>query len=255
MTNIFSPLATAAKHIIDLILPRHCAVCDKVLRTFEKHLCTECWADIPYTYYWERRRNPMSEKFNGKIQNYYFPESDNNACFSRKIEYSYATALFFFNSEALYKHIPYKIKYGGDISLGQFFGKLLGERIANSKHLNDIDIIIPVPLHWSRKWKRGYNQAEAIAEGIAATTGAEICTSLLYRKKHTKTQTRLSVNMKSLNVRDAFKAKRQLDGRHHILLVDDVFTTGATLCSCFAALKDMAPESRISIATLALVSN
>lgn len=241
--------------ILDLILPRKCAVCGTVLRNFEKHLCTKCLADFPYTFYWKLPHNPMADKFNEKIQDYYYSGDCPDKFPSSKISYSYASALFFFNSEAQYRHIQYKIKYCGDICLGRFFGRILGEKICKSDHLHDIDIIIPVPLYWSRRLKRGYNQAEIIAEGIADSTKAKLCTAILYRTRSTKTQTKLSVNMKALNVRGAFKAKRRLDGRHHILLVDDVFTTGATLCSCYAALREAAPECIISIATLATVSN
>ena len=245
----------AAGLIMDLILPRKCAVCGTDLRYFEKHLCTKCLADFPYTFYWRLAHNPMADRFNEKIQEYYYSGNCPDKLPQSKISYCYAYSLFFFNSEAQYRHIQYKIKYCGDIGLGRFFGTILGEKLRHSGHLHDIDIIIPVPLYWTRKLKRGYNQAEIIAEGIAASTKAKLCTAILYRTRSTKTQTKLSVNMKALNVRGAFKAKRRLDGRHHILLVDDVFTTGATLCSCYAALREAAPECRISIAALATVSN
>lgn len=241
--------------IMDLILPRKCAVCGTELRYFEKHLCTKCLADFPYTFYWRQPHNPMADKFNAKIQEHYYLGDGNSKHVPGKLPYSYAVSLFFFNSEALYRHIPYKIKYGGDIPLGVFFGQLLGKRILCSAALKDIDTVIPVPLHWTRKWKRGYNQAEVIARGIVSVTGAELCTSLLKRKRRTKTQTRLGIEGKSRNVRDAFSATGSLTDRRHILLVDDVFTTGATLTACYTAIAEASKGIRISIATLAVVSN
>ncbi len=245
----------AAGLILDLVLPRKCAVCEENLRYFEQHICTKCLADMPYTYYWRNSHNAMADKFNEKIQKHYYLDFGNITHPPGKLPYSYAVSLFFFNSEAMYRHIPYKIKYGGDIPLGYFFGKLLGEKILSSDVLKDIDTVIPVPLHWTRKWKRGYNQAEIIAKGIVSVTGTELCTSLLKRKHRTKTQTRLDIEGKSRNVKDAFTMTGPLTDRRHILLVDDVFTTGATLTACYTAISKSGNNIRISIATLAVVSN
>ena len=203
---------------------------------------------------------PSSQPNGGQVQ-----RTDTKYCISRgetsankKRAYSVllCNIFVFLNSEARYRKLPYAIKYYGDTPLGYFFGRMLGERIAASPEFSDVDMIIPVPLYWSRKWKRGYNQAEVIARGIARSLPAEVRTDILSRRRHTKTQTRLSVEEKAANVKSAFRSVKKVPPDiRHILLVDDVFTTGATLNACWQALRLAVNGARVSIATLAMVSN
>jgi ComF family protein len=181
--------------------------------------------------------------------------------------YAFAAALFFFNEEGDYKKIPYRIKYEGDILAGRHFGRMLGDRLSSAEWFQDIDTIIPVPLHWRSKWKRGYNQAEIIAQGISEALGIPVRTDILRRRKHTRTQINLNIQQKSANVAGAFSASlpqtRSTNADNssnrtyrprHILLVDDVFTTGSTLTACLLALREVfPPEVRISVATLGFV--
>ena len=168
--------------------------------------------------------------------------------------YAYATALFFYEMDAEYRHIPHQIKYHGNISAGRYFGMMLGRRLAETEWLSDIDVIIPVPLYWKRRWSRGYNQAEVIASGIAAATGIQVRTDVLKRIRKTETQTKLDISEKAANVSGAFAAKAVPDKVSHVLLVDDVFTTGSTLGECFSALRSiLPPDVRISVATLGFV--
>ena len=132
---------------------------------------------------------------------------------------------------------------------------MLGRKMAGAEHFKDVDVVIPVPLHWTRKWSRGYNQAECIAKTLAAELGAEMRTDILFRRRRTATQTRLSVEQKGKNVHGAFEAIGQVPAPIHVLLVDDVFTTGSTLHACFVALREVFPASkvRISVVTLGFV--
>lgn len=259
MADKNSPEMAGAKilmSVLDLTLPRTCSVCGDRLLSFERHICTECLADIPFTFNWNLPHNPMADRFNERIQNTVYQGAKHQQTKNGHIPYCYATSLFFFNSEARYRKIPYAIKYHGDTPLGYFFGRMLGERIAASPEFSDVDMIIPVPLYWSRKWKRGYNQAEVIARGIARSLPAEVRTDILSRRRHTKTQTRLSVEEKAANVKSAFRSVKKVPPDiRHILLVDDVFTTGATLNACWQALRLAVNGARVSIATLAMVSN
>lgn len=233
---------------VDIILPRVCIVCGRRLLTDEKHLCLMCLADMPITRFWERSHNPMADKFNEMIQEKSgYPE-----------RYAFATALIFYHSDADYRRIPYQIKYHGNQSAGRFFGRMLGLRLSGSDIFKDVDMIIPVPLHWARRWKRGYNQAEVIAGGIADAVGCEVRTDVLNRCRRTSTQTKVSVHEKFRNVEGAFRLSDDVASRfagvRHILLVDDVFTTGSTLYACFTALRTAFPPSvRISVATLGFV--
>ena len=196
----------------------------------------------------------MADKFNEAIQ-----KSIGEDDISHE-RYAYAAALFFYHSEANYRLIPYQIKYHGNIGIGHLFGKMLGIRLASSEIFSDVDAVIPVPLHWTRKWKRGYNQAEVIASAVAEAMGAPLKTDIIRRRKATKTQTKMSVEEKAANVSKAFSVNmnsiQSLSSARHLLLIDDVFTTGSTLYACFAALRTAFPPSvRISVATLGFVGH
>ena len=173
--------------------------------------------------------------------------------------YAYAAALFNYSSEGACRLIPYQIKYHGNTEAGIYFGRMLGMKLAGSDYLKDVDMIIPVPLHWTREWKRGYNQAAMIAEGVAGMMGVPVRTDLMVRKRRTKTQTILDVESKARNVAGAFEFRKDRLPENsstirHILLIDDVFTTGSTLHACFVALRSVFPPSvRISVATLGFV--
>lgn len=244
-------ITKALKAAADLILPRTCIVCGRRLHVEERHLCLYCMADLPLTYFWKLTHNTMSDKFNSIIQ-----ESIDRSDHPRHEQYAYGAALFFYHSEAGYRQIPYRLKYHGDIRAGRHFGKMLGERLAEAEHFQDVDMVIPVPLHWTRKWERGYNQAEVIASSIAECLGAKTEYRMLSRTRRTMTQTKLDVEEKARNVNGAFEATAVNNGARHILLVDDVFTTGSTLHACFVALRESYPPPvRISIATLGFVGD
>lgn len=253
------------RNLADFLLPRKCIVCGEKLTAQEEHICRWCRDDMPLTRFWQLRHNPMADKINAAIQKEL--EKLWDAGDFRTERYVRAAALFFFNEEGDYKKIPYRIKYEGDILAGRHFGRMLGDRLSSAEWFQDIDTIIPVPLHWRRKWKRGYNQAEIIAQGISEALGIPVRTDILRRRKHTRTQINLNIQQKSANVAGAFSASlpqtRSTNAYNssnrtyrprHILLVDDVFTTGATLHACFTALRTVFPPSvRISVATLAYV--
>ncbi len=236
------------KAAADLLLPRACIVCGERLNLDEKHLCLLCLADMPLTRFWERPYNPMADKFNELIQK----RPDDLEIFGEHEAYAYAAALFLYRSEANYRYIPYQIKYQGNLAVGKQFGRLLGKYLAAGPILRDVDTVIPVPLHWTRKWKRGYNQAEIIAEAVAKVLQVRLRTDILIRKRNTKSQVKLGVEDKRKNVDGAFCTQDvSTEGIRHILLIDDVFTTGSTLESCFNSLRSVFPKSvRISIATL-----
>ena len=238
----------------DLLLPRTCIVCGRKLYRHEDFLCLYCHEDFPFTRYWMMGHNPMADRFNAVIQKGLEKawEEESDRVVSTE-DYAHAAALFFFNDEAGYRHIPYQLKYHGNIRVGKYFGNLLGRKLASSQWFADVDMVIPVPLHWRRRWSRGYNQAEIIASQVASVLGVPMRTDILKRVRHTMTQTRLDIADKALNVEGAFRASFSEDVSH-ILLVDDVFTTGATLGACFRALRSVFPPSvRISVVTLGFV--
>lgn len=238
----------------DLLLPRTCLVCGRVLTPQEKHICLYCSTDLPRTWYWLREHNPMADRLNECIQRRIDRSPE-----PRHEEYSRAAALFFYHSESPYSAITKALKYHSDIPAGRYFASILGRRLAESPLFADVDAVVPVPLHPLRRWKRGFNQASVIASAVAAELPLhpQCFPALLKRTRRTRTQTRLSIEQKRSNVSGAFSVVGKNASRispHHILLIDDVFTTGATLGECHAALRAFyGPSVRISVATLACV--
>ena len=241
-------LKTSLSALTDLVLPRVCVVCGRPLLPQERHLCLVCLSDLPETHYATLAHNPMADRFNARIRvDEYEP-------------YAYAAALYHYRAEAGYKYISQALKYHRDFGTGRWASRLLGERLAASPLFADVDLIVPVPLHWTRKWQRGYNQAAVIAREAARVMGAPETERLLRRCRRTRSQVRLRGEAKAANVAGAFSLRRAwLHGRdlpevRHILLVDDVFTTGATLAACHAALRHAyGAQVRISVATLGVV--
>ena len=249
------------KAVLDLFIPRKCIVCERSLGVEELHLCRECHDDIPHTYYWLRKFNPMADRFNALIQEKLEREAVQKSQLAHE-EYAFATALFFYRADSDYSHISRQLKYHGNIPAGRHFGRVLGEKLAMAEHLSDVDAVIPIPLHWTRKWTRGYNQAEVIAREVATVIGVPLRTDILERCRRTRTQTKLSIEGKAANVQGAFRVRRShkkadasaFSDLKHLLIIDDIFTTGSTLYACYTALREVFPPSvRISVATLGFV--
>ena len=187
----------------DLMMPRACLACGRRLGMRERHLCLSCAADVPYTRFWMASHNPLADRFNAVLERHRGTEP---------MDYAYAAALIYY--KGAYRSIPRALKYQGDLAAGRHYGALLGRRLAAAPHFADIDLVIPVPLHWTRLRSRGYNQAEILARALAAAFRAvladvpstvipgltrnlpEVRTDLLVRARRTRTQTRVSVDQK-----------------------------------------------------------
>ena len=233
------------RELVDLMMPRECLVCGRRLGAQEKHLCIWCAADLPCTWYWERKHNPMADRFNALLER---TRAD-----GAPLDYAYAAALLFYHHENPYKRIPQALKYGHNLSVGRYFAARLGIVMGQAGHFADVDTVIPVPLHWWRKWRRGYNQAEVIAAALARALHARLRAHALVRVRRTRSQTRLRAEARLKNTEGVFRLRHPFPARH-VLLVDDTFTTGATLYACYNAVrKALGPSVRISVATLAVV--
>ena len=180
--------------------------------------------------------------------------------------YARAAALLFYSGDSPYSRIPQALKYKGDIAAGRFFAGMLGRLMAEQPHWQDVDAVIPVPLHWRRKHARGYNQAEVIAAELAKALGARLYPHALRRMRRTRSQTSLSAADRLKNVSGVFElssvrkigrdeSSNKLIVARHVVLVDDTFTTGATLAACRQVLREaLGQDVLISVATLAAVS-
>lgn len=206
--------------------------------------------DLPFTHFWQMDRNPMADKFNALVAGR--PGSEGND------RYCYAAALVFYRKDSGFRNIPQSLKYHANMKSGRYFAEMLGKKLSCADWFGNVDAVIPVPLHWRRRWRRGYNQAEVIARSVAAELKDVPVLDILVRKRATRTQTMLDAKAKAANVRGAFgvRKRKKTFTPGHVLLVDDVFTTGATLSECYNALRDcFGYGMRISVATLAYASD
>lgn len=216
----------------DVLLPRVCPVCNHALGGDEQYLCRRCLSELPRTHFEEKPFNSMEQLFAGKVQ------------------VEHAAALFNYHKGSAYTAIIHDIKYRNMARMGVWMGAHAVQLMRGSGFFNGIDVVVPVPLHIDKMMQRGYNQAEMIARGIANETGATLVCALKAVKPHA-TQTRKGAYERWLNTRDTVTISHnanRLAGKH-VLLVDDVITTGATLISCAEALTAI-PGITISIFTL-----
>jgi len=197
-----------------LFFPENCESCGKNLLRSESFLCTDCLYHIPKTKFHEEKDNPVNRLFYGIT------------------DITYSTAFFYFQKASKYRTLIHKLKYKGQKEIGIELGRMAGREITGS-FFDETNLIIPVPLHPAKKRIRGYNQSEMIAQGISEITGKELRTDIFLRTKFTETQTKKNLEERRKNVGSAFKVVKPeyLTGKH-ILLIDDVVTTGSTLIAC-----------------------
>ena len=223
--------------ILNLFFPRVCAACGEVLLKDETTVCLKCRYTLPRTGYELHADNPLAQSFYGRVK------------------FHAVTACFFFAKSGKVQHLIHQLKYKGNKEAGFFLGQQLGESIKEAPLFQGIDYLIPVPLHPKRERQRGYNQALMIAQGIHEVTGIPIGDRFLARAIYTETQTHKNAEERFKNVKDIFEVHfpEELEGKH-ILLIDDVLTTGATLESCAHQLESI-PVITISAATAACAGN
>jgi ComF family protein len=208
-----------------------------VLVEGEYLLCTSCRWNMPLTGSWESRDNPIREK----LHELFLAEQ--------------ACALFHYQKKSGYDLLIHRFKYSGKAALSYALGRWLGEEMKRAGLYADVDLIVPVPLHPLRKLKRGYNQSEQVARGIGRALGKPVSTANLVRNVHNRSQTKHDGADRWGNVAGIFGVRRpEAFSEQHLLLVDDVLTTGATLDSCAGVIREAAGECRISVAALAVSS-
>ncbi len=222
--------------LVDLLYPNLCDACSENLRNQEVHICTACLCSLPKTNYHLMPNNLLEQRLWGKVN------------FHR------ATAFFHFHKGSPLQKILYSLKYKGKKEIGEFLGKHAATDISASETFASIDLIIPVPLHPNRLKTRGYNQSEWIAKGISSLLNKPLDTSSLVRKTDTKSQTRKNTFDRYINTEGIF-ALQTADClvNKHVLLVDDVMTTGSTIEACIQTLNQV-EGIKISIFALAMAT-
>lgn len=220
--------------LLDFISPRTCTVCGCRLAVTEEDICAVCNIHLPRTDYAKRPYdNPLAKTFWGLMP----------------IER--ATALFFYKSHAASSLLIYALKYHNKPEVGVTMGRMAASELLPTGFFNDIDAIVPIPLSKKRRRQRGYNQSEEIAQGLNEITGIPLVTKAVERTKFNTSQTHLFRWERQENVAGMFRLGKegsQLADKH-VLIVDDVITTGATILSCAEALKDI-PNIKFSVFSL-----
>lgn len=226
----------AATAILDFLLPRECHICGRTLDGDERCICASCHASLPRTAYHRMPDNPMVRRFMGIIP------------------YRRCTSVFFYTPDSDLSNLIQDMKYRHFRHLGRRMGEIMAGDLLSTGFFNDIDLLVPVPMHFLKRARRGYNQVEELCRGISTITGIPVDTSLKAVRRHV-TQTKLSHEQRLRNTVGIFVLKHpeKLAGKH-VLLVDDVCTTGGTLISAanaiLAPFKQSSVPPAISILTL-----
>jgi len=207
-------------HLLDLFFPDLCPGCEDLHRPKHGILCPPCYAQINIS---ETIESPYDNELLSKFDNYANLVS--------------GLALFDMDVGSIEERLVYQIKYAGRQDIAEYLGSQLGGHLLAIHQLIPFDAIIPVPLHRAKLRKRGFNQSECLAVGIAQRLQIPIKTNTLIRVKNTKTQTKMSKNERQLNVERAFSlTNTESLNDKHVLLVDDVVTTGSTCEGCLNTL-------------------
>lgn len=218
--------------ILDLFYPALCITCGKKLVTQERFMCLDCYHDLPRTKFHTNPENKVAQLFYGRamVEN--------------------ATSWLYFRKGSRYQRLVHYMKYKGLKEIGDELGKLFASELIESP-FRQVDVVVPVPLHARKQKQRGYNQSENIAKGIASGLGKPLVLNNLVRVRYNPTQTLKNRFERWKNVENIFRISNPEEFlKKHVLLIDDVITTGSTLEASVAALLD-AGAGKVSIATLA----
>ncbi|HMZ45474.1 MAG TPA: phosphoribosyltransferase family protein [Chitinophagaceae bacterium] len=218
---------------LHLIFPNYCEGCGTDNITEDHFLCIKCIAALPVTGFENVYENTIEKMFYGRLN------------------LQYATAGFYFSKQTLMQHLMHQLKYKGNKEAGLFLGKMLGLQLLHSDKFKTIDAIIPMPISSKKIVVRGYNQAEIISQGITMVFNKPILKNVVVRIINSKTQTKQNRVERWENMKGVFEIKNKIDleGKH-ILLVDDIVTTGATLEACGKVILQNG-NCTLSIATVA----
>jgi ComF family protein len=232
ITNKLYNLRPLGSDVLSVIFPKLCAACGERSYRNEKQICLSCLANLPLTHFHKDLDNPVNKIFWGRVN----------------IEF--ASAFLFFSVKGIVQHMIHQLKYKGNKDIGIFLGSLYGDVLKNEALFSTVDCIVPVPLHPGKLKKRGYNQSEMIAIGLSQSMNKPVDTTSFGRSVYTESQTKKGRYKRWENVDNIFKltAEGVFEGKH-VLLVDDVITTGATIEAC---AQEILKEKRARVTVVAL---
>ena len=228
---------TGVKNIFDNVLhlfyPHNCNGCGSDLLDKSELLCVTCLADLPHTRFEMFENNFIERIFTGRLP------------------FRSAYSQFYFSKGQLVQQLIHRLKYSGDKAIGEYLGAIMGNTMLRSERFSNIDYLVPLPLYPDKQFKRGYNQAEIICNGIGEAMQIPVMINNVIRRRATETQTKKHRAERWQNVDGSFAVSQpeKLTGKH-VLLVDDVITTGASLEACASAILKVA-GIQISFASLA----
>lgn len=225
---------TPGGDFLHLVFPNACLACARELSRHENYLCSFCTAEIvPTRFHQSKEPTPMDQLFWGRVP----------------VRATYAHIQF--EKQKAAQHLLFTLKYRDTAGIGVHYGKEIGRTLQNTVFAN-ADALIPVPLHPRKEFIRGYNQSKMLATGIAETLGVPVDDRTVSRTRHTASQTRKSRFQRWDNVHGIFQIRPAISGYQHVVLVDDVITTGSTLESLVHALQEKHPSLSVSVITLAI---
>ncbi|HLP50563.1 MAG TPA: ComF family protein [Chitinophagales bacterium] len=229
-------LTSVAKYTSDffnLFYPKVCLVCSRGLLTGENIVCFRCESELPYTNNWNHLDNPLMKRFWGRL------------------DLKGAAVLYHFHKGEGVQHLIHLLKYKGRKDVGEYIGKRFGYKLMEPDSvIKNVDVIVPVPLHWKKLKQRGYNQCDYLAKGLAEVMNVDWKADALVRVKDNVSQTKMHKLDRWTNVAGIFEvADEQLLKGKHVLLVDDVITTSATTEECLQTILKV-PGTTVSFATI-----
>ena len=232
---MYSKISNILNDINTVLVPRLCFGCNALLYRGEEHICTVCRNQLPLTEYTFNALNPVDRIFFGRIN------------------IIKASSFLFFTEKGIVKSIIHYLKYKNQEQIGAFLGNWYGHILKENNFLNNIDYVVPVPLHRKKQKKRGYNQVSLFAKSIAEHIGAQYLEGVLIKTANTKTQTKKSRILRWQHKQALYVlTEQEILKNKNVLLLDDVITTGATMEACATALS-AAKGINLYVASMAIV--
>jgi ComF family protein len=220
-------------HLIDLIFPNRCFGCEVILPNNQEILCISCLSKLPFSYDFFIDNNPLNNKI------------------SQFLPVFQAFSLFNFTKKSLSRTLIHELKYKGKTRVGSILGEYMAAQIKDKFISQPLDGIVFIPTSSKKKRNRGYNQVENFAKAMSAGLQVPIIEGLIIRNHNQKSQVGKNANDRFQNLKNAFEIKKSFDlNKKHILLLDDVFTTGATMSQCMKTIQNQY-EVKFSVAVIA----